>query len=106
LPISQPSQQQLKTYLSVNVSRRGFLRHWIGLGLVVLGPALVSAEEGTRGMKRRHDRRDDRGERVQKRDDNFKERRDDPIGVRGPERRNDRRDVKDDRRKDRRERVL
>ncbi len=57
-------------------------------------------------MKRRQDRRDDRGERLQQRDDKWVERRDDPIGVRGPERRKDRRDLRNDRRKDRRERVL
>ena len=56
-------------------------------------------------MKRRQDRRDDRGERVQQRDDKWVQRRDDPIGVRGPQRRKDRRELRNDRRVDRRERV-
>lgn len=69
------------------------------------GPALVCAQDGTPGMKHRQDRRDDRGGRLQQRDDQFVERRDDPIGVRGPQRREDRRVVRDDRQGDRRERV-
>ncbi len=90
---------------SSNTSRRRFLRRILTLAGAIAGPALARAQDSTPGMKRRQDRRDDRGDRLQKRDDKFVERRDDPIGVRGPQRREDRRVVRDDRRVDRRERV-
>lgn len=70
---------------------------------VIAGPLLGFSQ--TPGMKHRQDRRDDRTDRVQKRDDKRVERRDDPIGVRGPQRREDRRDVRTDRKTDRRERL-
>jgi hypothetical protein len=63
------------------------------------------SQDATPGMKRRQDRRDDRGERLQQRDEKFVERRGDPIGVRGPQRREDRRGLRTDRRTDRRERL-
>lgn len=75
------------------------------MGGAIAGPALARAQDGTPGMKHRQDRRDDRGDRLQKRDDKFVERRDDPIGVRGPQRREDHRELRNDRRVDRRERV-
>ena len=59
----------------------------------------------TPGMLRRQDRRDDRGNRVQQRDEKMVKRRDDPMGIRGPQRREDRRDIRTDRKTDRRERV-
>ena len=85
-----------------NVQRRRFLAQCLTFAAAIIGPTLGFSQDGTRGMKRRQGRRDDRGDRIQKRDDKFVERRDDPIGVRGPQRREDRRDVK----ADRRERVL
>ncbi len=91
---------------SPNTSRRRFLNLILALAGALAGPALARAQEATPGMKRRQDRRDDRGDRVQKRDEKFVERRDDPIGVRGPERRKDHRELRNDRRTDRRERVL
>ena len=90
---------------SSNTSRRWFLKLILTLFGAVAGPAFARAQDGTPAMKRRQDRRDDRGDRVQKRDDKFVERRDDPIGVRGPERREDHRDLRTDRKTDRRERV-
>lgn len=83
--------------------RRRFLAQLLIVAGVIIGPILGFSQ--TQGTKRRQDRRDDRGGRVQERDDKRVERRDDPIGVRGPERREDRRDVRTDRKTDRRERV-
>lgn len=90
---------------SSRLKRRAFLTRCVALCGAVIGPALAAAQEGTPGMKRRQDRRDDRADRVQKRDEKWVERRDDPIGVRGPQRREDRRDLRKDRRTDRRERL-
>ena len=70
---------------------------------VIASPLLGFSQ--TPGMKHRQDRRDDRTDRVQKRDDKMVERRDDPIGVRGPQRRKDHRDLRTDRKSDRRERL-
>ncbi len=89
-----------------NMGRRRFLALWLAVGCAIIKSTVAGAQEATPGMKRRQDRRDDRGERLQKRDDQWVQRRDDPIGVRGPQRREDRREVRNDRRKDRRERVL
>jgi len=83
--------------------RRRFLAQLLAVAGAIAGPILGFSQ--TQGTKRRQDRRDDRGSRVQDRDDKWVERRDDPIGVRGPERREDRRDVRTDRKTDRRERV-
>ncbi len=96
----------MKPLTSSNTSRRRFLNLILTVAGALAGPLLARGEEGTPGMKRRQDRRDDRGDRVQKRDDKFVERRDDPIGVRGPQRREDRRGLRNDRKADRRERVL
>jgi hypothetical protein len=78
------------------------------VSLLAIASAIVvpsAALPQTPGMERRADRQGDRTKRVQKRDDNMVERRDDPIGVRGPQRREDRRDVRTDRKTDRRERL-
>ena len=96
----------MKKHLGLNLTRRRFLVLWLGIGSAIVGPTFAPAQEGTAGMKRRQDRRDDRNERLQKRDEKWVQRRDDPIGVRGPERREDRRVLRNDRRNDRRERVL
>jgi len=90
---------------SLNATRRSFLLRCLAIGAAVTSPILVLAQEGTPGMKRRQRRRDDRTDRLQKRDEKQVARRDDPIGVRGPQRREDRRELRTDRRTDRRERV-
>ncbi len=84
-------------------SRRSFLGRFLTVAGIIAGPILGFAQ--TEGMKRRQTRRDDRGKRIQERDDKRQARREDPIGVRGPQRREDRRDTRNDRRTDRRERI-
>ena len=90
---------------SATTSLRRFLKLIPAVAGAIAGAAFARAQDATPGMKRRLDRRDDRGDRLQTRDDKFVERRDDPIGVRGPQRREDHRELRDDRRVDRRERV-
>ncbi len=87
------------------LNRRRFLASWITLAGTLLFPCLDRAQDATPGMMRRQDRRDDRGDRMQQRDDKFVQRRDDPIGIRGPQRREDRRTLRTDRQSDRRERI-
>ena len=93
----------MRPVISSNVPRRRFLAQFLTVAGAIAGPVLGFSQ--TTGVKRRQDRRDDRGDRLQERDDKMVERRDDPIGVRGPQRREDHRDLRDDRRVDRRERV-
>jgi hypothetical protein len=91
------------TIMKTNLTIRAAL---FALAIIILtGPLPGLAQDGTPGMRRRQARRDDRGDRLQQRDDQWVERRADPIGVRGPQRREDRRELRDDRRTDRRERV-
>jgi hypothetical protein len=87
------------------LSRRRFLTRWLLFAGTMTAGALAPAQEGTPGMQRRQQRRDDRTSRLQERDDKSVARRDDPIGIRGPQRREDRRDLRMDRRTDRRERI-
>lgn len=95
----------MRPVISSTTSRRRFAKLVLTLVGTVAGPTFACAQDGTPGMTRRQDRRDDRGDHLQKRDDKFVERRDDPIGVRGPQRREDHRELRNDRRVDRRERV-
>lgn len=95
----------MQPLIASNTSRRRFLGLVLTLAGAIAGPALARAQDATPGMKRRQDRRDDRGGRLQKRDDKFVERRDDPIGIRGPQRREDHRELRNDRKVDRRERL-
>jgi hypothetical protein len=84
-------------------SYRQLLVSHLAIASAIVVPSVALSQ--TPGMERRGDRQDDRTKRLQKRDDNMVERRDDPIGVRGPQRREDRRDVRTDRKTDRRERL-
>ena len=89
---------------SKRMTRRCFWAQLLTVVGFLAGPALALSQ--TSGMKRRQDRRQDAGERVQQRGENMAERQDDPLGVRGVERRQDRREIRGDRRSDRRERVF
>jgi len=88
-----------------HTTRRGFVLLSIAMIGTLAARLIALGQDATPGMQRRQDRRDDRGSRLQQRDDKAVARRDDPIGIRGPQRRTDRRDLRTDRRTDRRERI-
>jgi hypothetical protein len=93
----------MRLMIPSHAPRRRFLAQLLTIAGAIIGPLLGFSQ--TAGTKRRQDRRDDRGDRVQQRDKKMVERRDDPIGIRGPERREDHRELRTDRKTDRRERV-